>query len=204
MTQFITSSSVICARSVLHHCIDSALSVFSNALLEAASSMKRTVFVNATFSDNSPWFEDSCRLPKQLSRRQLSINKQYFTVPCGKFVSFKPCRSVKHLYSRAYTHTHTHARTHARTHAHTSTNLTPGLGVTTRSCLFHTLHTNSQSMIVNTSTTTNIIPNNTFAPTYTQTGQVTSSVNTHLTHQLLVKQTNVKVVLSTFSWSANR
>ena len=45
------------------HCIDSALSVFSNALLEAASLMKRTVFVNATFSDNSRWSEDSCRLP---------------------------------------------------------------------------------------------------------------------------------------------
>ena len=126
MTQFITSSSVICARSVLPHCIDSALSVFSNALLEAASSMKRTVFVNATFSDSSPWFEDSCRLPKQLSRRQLSskqrLKKQYFSVPCGKFVSFKPCRSVKHLYSHAHTHTHARTRTHARTHARTHLN----------------------------------------------------------------------------------
>ena len=51
--------------------------------------------------------------------------------------------------------THTHARTYAHTplmHTHTSANLTPGLGVTTRSCLFHTLHTNSQSVVVNTST----------------------------------------------------
>ena len=47
---------------------------------------------------------------------------------------------------RVHTHRHTH------THTHTPTNLTPGLGITTSSCLFHTLHTNSQSMVVNIST----------------------------------------------------
>ena len=39
----------------------------------------------------------------------------------------------------------------ARTDTHTH-QLTPGLGVTIRSCLFHTLHLNSQSMVVNIST----------------------------------------------------
>ncbi len=128
MTQFITSSSVICARSVLPHCIDSALSVFSNALLEAASSMKRTVFVNATFSDNSPWFEDSCRLPKQLSRRQLS-SKQRLKNSTSVSLVGNSCRLNPavllsiciRVHTHTHTHTHTHARTHARTHIHART-----------------------------------------------------------------------------------
>ena len=62
-------------------------------------------------------------------------------------------------------------RVHTRTHSPTSTNLTPGLGITTRNCLFHTLYIyiNSRSVVVNTSTLTNIIPNNTFPPNTPQT-----------------------------------
>ena len=52
------------------------------------------------------------------------------------------------IHAHPHTHTHIHIHMHARTrthiHTHTPSNLTPGLGVLTGSCLFHTLPTNNQ------------------------------------------------------------
>ena len=56
----------ICAKCILPGCIDSALGVFTLALLKTARSLKtKIVFARINVHNNSSWFDDDSCLLKQ-------------------------------------------------------------------------------------------------------------------------------------------
>ena len=57
----------------MNECIDTSIQMFTQALLSAASCMKKTVTVGSSPEHRSPWFDAECRHMKKEVRNSLDI-----------------------------------------------------------------------------------------------------------------------------------
>lgn len=61
------------AMNSVEECIDTSLEIFTSALIDAATCMKKTHFIGKKVHDKSPWFDDECQVLKRNTRKALRL-----------------------------------------------------------------------------------------------------------------------------------